>query len=146
MLSLPKHVRWAVILPLFQLAIFIGVGLQEHRKYLTIQRRRTHSVSKWEWFGCTPLQRVRLSQEDRESLRDVDCWASLPVKVVEVSNLPVFVISLAVAELTSNREVDQVPLFYGINSIGIPLFWYFIGSLIDRRRRKRRLAHSPQRG
>jgi hypothetical protein len=58
----------------------------------------------------------------------------LRIKLVIVTNLPVFMIYSGVATLTANRQVDQVRLFYAILGAGIPLFWFCVGSLIDKRR------------
>jgi heme exporter protein D len=127
-----RYIRWAVILPLLQLAIFAAIGLQEHRKYLALNSR-SQRIHNLQWFGCIPLQRARISEADQLTMSWGDCWTSPPVKYAEISNLPVFVVWLGViAELTSNHAIDQLPLFYATNLIGISFLWFGIGKLVDR--------------
>jgi hypothetical protein len=73
-------------------------------------------------------------------LTDVDCWPSLRIKFVILTNLPVFVVWGGAAELTVNTDLDQFRLFYLVHGFGIPAFWFYIGSLIDRRRLRQHIA------
>jgi hypothetical protein len=68
----------------------------------------------------------------------VNCWPPLSIEFVGLTNLPVFIIWGEVAELTANTNLDQFRLFYLVNGIGIPAFWFSIGLLLDRRRLKQR--------
>ncbi len=131
-LTFSRYIRWAVILPLLQLAIFAAIGLQEHRKYLALNSR-SQRIHNLEWFGCIPLQRARISEADRIAMSWADCWTPLPARYAEISNLPVIFVWLGVvAELTSNHAIDQLPLFYATNLIGISFLWFGIGKLVDR--------------
>jgi len=71
----------------------------------------------------------------------MDCRPALHTRIVALTNFPVFLISVAAAVLLSRAvTVNQVLLFYGMNGVGIPLFWYWIGTRIDRRLRRERVA------
>src|SRR6202166_3967809 len=120
--------RWAIVLAVLQTIVFLVVGLSEHRR--TIRSKR-----KYEWFGCFPLAHSRVSNEERGwDLSTTYCGTQARIKFIFFSNLPVFVVWGEVAELTRNTDIDQVHLFYLMNGFGIPVFWFYIGSLIDRRR------------
>ena len=142
MISLIKRVRWAIVLPLLQGTIFVIIGVIGHRESVVYSRQGEASTIVY--WGCTELRSKPRMQEERPGLvLVVDCRSSLVHQAVFLSNLPVFITSAAAADLTANRNVNQVWLFYGINGIGIPLFWYWIGTRIDRRlRRVRAPNHS----
>ena len=142
MISLLKRVRWAIALAVLQGVIFVTIGVVEHKRHVVQSHQPKGSTI--EYFGCTPLPSKALTREERELLfLGVDCWNPLHIKVVHLTNLPVMLIWAAAASLTYGREVNKVWLFYGINGVGIPLFWYWIGTRIDRRlRRVRAPNHS----
>jgi hypothetical protein len=128
--------RWAIVLAALQGIIFASIGISEHRRNL----RYNHKNTSIEYFGCLPLAHQRLSSEERLYAAYGYCRWAAKFKFVVWTNLPVFVIWGAVEELTSNTNADQFRLFYVINGLGIPAFWFCIGSLIDRRRRRKRAA------
>src|SRR5271170_7835553 len=137
--------RWAISLALLQTIIFASVGISEHRRSL----RYGHSGdgNRMEYFGCFPLRHQRLSIEvEQWDLRYVDCYPAPSVKFVGLTNLPVIIIWAGFAALTRNTNMDQVWLFYVIHGFGIPVLWFCIGSLIDRRRLRRATAllNSPE--
>jgi len=138
MRSLLKRVRWAVVLAVLQGSIFATVGLVEHRRHYEYVHSRPGNVEAS--FGCMSLPRTALSKEAREeaylwSLYG-DCWDPLYIKYVEVTNLPVFLAWAIIRVATESMQVDQFRLFYVFHGVGIPLFWYWMGALIDRRPRE----------
>jgi hypothetical protein len=132
------RVRWAIVLAVLQGAIFAAFGLIEHQQYLLHRKYDKQPES----FGCLTLPHERLSEEDRMFNAEGDCWEHPSIYFVKVTNLPVFVVSVGVLGLTANTNVDQSKLFYIINGFGIPVFWFYIGSLIDRRRLRKAAAVS----
>ena len=133
--------RWAIALATLQGTIFAGMGVMEHRRSLPI----AHVKPRIEYFSCLPLPHERLSAEERMYLSIVDCWSSYGTKFVLLTNLPVFLIWGGVSQLTANTDVNQALSFYLICGFGIPLFWFYIGSLIDRRLRQAARKPVPQR-
>lgn len=130
--------RWAIILAVLQGTIFAAVGLSQHRQY---HRDRNHTGI--ENFGCFILPHHRLSSEERSFLADVDCWPSNSTRVVVLTNFPVFMVWNEAAKLTADKTVDEFLLFYVMNGIGIPTFWFCMGLLIDWRCLKRGDAQNP---
>lgn len=124
--------RWAMALAALQGTIFVTMGVMEHRRSL----RYDHSKPRIEYFSCLPLPHERLSSEERMYLSIVDCWTSYGTKLMLLTNLPVFLIWGGVSQLTANTDVNQALSFYLICGTGIPIFWFYIGSLIDRRLRR----------
>lgn len=130
--------RWAVGLAVLQGIIFASVGISEHRRYLRFNHMRDDT--RIEYFGCFPLPHQRRSSEEAQwELAYVDSFPAPSIKFIGLTNLPVFIVWGGFVALTRNTNVDQFWLFYVVNGFGIPVFWFCIGSLIDRRRRR----HSP---
>jgi hypothetical protein len=129
--SLLSRFRWAIALAVLQGVIFSSVCISEHRRNLRYNHKRdsTHI----EYFGCFPLSHQRLSSEERWDIV-YDCRPAPSIKFVVLANLPVFIIWEGFVGLTGNTNVDQLWSFYAINGLGIPVMWFCIGSLIDRRR------------
>jgi|HubBroStandDraft_4_1064222.scaffolds.fasta_scaffold44763_2 hypothetical protein len=137
--SFLSRFRWAIALALLQGIIFASVGISEHRR----SHRYGHSSdsTRMDYFGCIPLPHQRLSIElEQWDLRYVDCYPAASVRFVGLTNLPVFIIWFGLVGLTRNTNVDQYWLFYVINGFEIPVLWFCIGSLIDRRRRRHAAA------
>ena len=132
--SFLSRYRWAIALAALQGTIFVTMGVMEHRRSL----RYAHGTPRIEYFSCLPLPHERLSSEDRMNLSIVDCWSSYAAKFILLTNLPVFLIWGGVSQLTANTDVNQALSFYLICGFGIPLFWFYLGSLFDRRLRKPR--------
>jgi hypothetical protein len=135
MKSFLSRFRWAVALALLQGIVFASVGISEHRRSL----RYGHSgdSARMDYFGCIPLPHQRLSIDVAQwDLRYVDCYPAPSVRFVGLTNLPVFIIWFGFVGLIRNTNVDQCWLFYVITGFGIPVLWFCIGSLIDRRRRR----------
>jgi hypothetical protein len=126
---LMRH-RWAIVLAVLQSVIFVAVGVSEHRRNLRYNREH----ERYEYFGCFRLPHQRLPPESEWSL--LDCFPSIDVKVVVLSNFPVLVIWNLIRGLTENHVSDQFRVFYLVYGIGIPVLWFGVGSLIDRRRFK----------
>jgi hypothetical protein len=130
--------RWAIVLAALQGMLFAAFGLVEHRRSLPYAHRKPQI----EYFGCLPLPHERLSSQERMYLSIVDCWSSHGTKFVLLANLPVFLVWGGLSELTANTDIDQARSFYVIGGLGIPALWFYLGSLIDRRR-LRKLANAP---
>jgi hypothetical protein len=130
--------RWAVLLAVSQATIFASVGISEHRRHLRYSHRR--DSAQIEYFGCFRLPHQRLPSEIRWDLAYEDCFPAASVKFVGLMNLPVFMVWSGFAGLTRTINVDQFWLFYVVNGFGIPAFWFCVGSLFDRRRRRHATA------
>jgi hypothetical protein len=126
--------RWAVALAVLQGTIFAAIGESEHRHSMLYAQ----PPPRIEHFGCFDLSHGRLSDDFRKWAATVDCWVPYKIDFIVLTNFPVFAIWRAAAALTQNSDMDQVRLFYSINGVGIPALWFWVGSLIDRRRVKRR--------
>jgi hypothetical protein len=124
--------RWAIVLAVLQGTAFGTAGLIEHQRSIAAIRNPSNHL---ESFGCLHLSPQPLPKPLPWELAAVDCWSPLKVKLVVLTNFPLFVIWSGVAELT-DKHVDQVRLFYILLGVGIPLFWFWMGSLIDRRQLK----------
>jgi hypothetical protein len=135
MASFVRRFRWALALAVLQATIFLTIGLMEHRRQIANPRLANGGI---EYFGCLPLPRAPLSEREPSDFNTVSCETPLRIKLVIVTNLPVFIVYSVVATLTANSQVDQVRLFYAIFDAGIPLFWFCVGSLIDQRRFRER--------
>jgi hypothetical protein len=125
--------RWAIVLAALQGALFSSLAISEHRRNLRENHKEV--VTHIEFFACFELPRQRIPSEDRSD--DSECRLAPKFKFLFLSNLPVFMVWGGIAALSRNTNFDQLWMFYVINGFGIPLFWFFIGSLIDRRRLKR---------
>jgi hypothetical protein len=113
--------------------IFSSICISEHWRNLRYNQKR--GSAHIEYFGCFPLSRQRLSSEEKRwDFVYTDCFPAPSIKLVVLANLPVFIIWGGFVELTRNTNVDQLWLFYAINGLGIPVMWFCIGLLIDRRR------------
>jgi hypothetical protein len=110
------------------------MGVVEHRRSLPY----AHSKPRIEYFSCLPLPHERLSSQERMYLSIVDCWSSYGTKLV-------LLIWGGVSQLTANTDVNQALSFYLMCGFGIPIFWFYIGSLIDRRLKQAARKPVPQR-
>lgn len=119
-----------------QLAIFGYLGFTDHAYSVANARRRAMS---FENFSCLELKRWYPPVE--EGFFNVDCYATYTHRYVIGSNLPVFLVTVPLAlTLGPKLRLSQVVLFYSLNGICIPLFWYVIGSGVARTLAKRRSA------
>ena len=130
--------RWAVTLAVLQCTIFAVVSLLEHH-------RKLPNVDG-EWFGCVYLSHTPtpLPETWAGTVDQAYCRPENRIKFVLLSNFPVILIWVALAEFTRAR-FDQVWLFYLFNGFAIPVLWFGIGALIDRAiNTKRRVANHPR--
>jgi hypothetical protein len=142
MSSFLARFRWALVLAAVQGTIFATTALMEHAR----QTRFGHPPKGGrEYFGCFALPHAPMSEDERWDTVIVDCWPPLHIKFVILTNLPVVIIWAVARDLTAHQPVNQFWLFYSINGIGIPLFWFWVGSLIDRRllRHEAAIANPP---
>ena len=110
-----------------QVIIFGCCGFSQHAQSVATAKRKAQS---FEYFYCIELKRSYPAVEERGF---GECWPSPQQKYIVVTNLPVFVTTLLVTGLIGTKlRVRQVPLFYALNAIGIPLFWYGIGAVLAR--------------
>ena len=141
MLSFFKRARWAILLPILQGTIFLISGVLEHRKVID-----PYGDLGMTWYGCNQLYYRALPEEakQREFVAvTIYCRPAFYPRVVALTNFPVFAISGASSWFLSYYVVvNQALLFYGINGIGIPLFWFWIGTRIDRRLRRQEATTS----
>jgi hypothetical protein len=129
---LPRF-RWAIVLASLQSVVFAAVAVSEHRRNLRYSLN--HDSPHLEYFGCLPLSHQGLSPEERTKLAPtLGCAPDPRVKLVTLLNFPVFLVWAGFAELSSGKNLDQFWLFNLFDGFGILLFWFFIGSLIGRRR------------
>jgi hypothetical protein len=131
MKSLLLRYRWAVLLAILQTSIFAAVGVSEHRRSL----RYNHTHAAFEYFGCFRLTHQIVPPEADWAM--LECFPSGDVKFVVLSNFPVIVVWGVVASFTANLIADQFRVFYLVNGVGIPMLWFGIGFLFDRRRFRR---------
>src|ERR1700733_5812328 len=127
--------KWAIVLAALQGALFFSLAISEHRRNLRENHKEV--TTHIEYFGCFELAHQRIPSEER-SFDDAfgECRLAQNFKFLFLSNLPVFMVWGGIAALTRNTNFDQLWMFYVINGFGIPALWFFIGSLIDRRRLK----------
>jgi hypothetical protein len=128
--------RWAIVLAALQGALFSSLAILEHQRNLWENHKEV--VTHIEGFACFDLPRHRVPNEERWD--NSECRLTPKFKFLFLSNLPVFMVWGGIAALTRNTNLDQLWMFYVITGFGIPVFWFFIGSLIDRRRLKRAAA------
>ena len=133
MVAFLKQIRWAIVLPILQGTIFVTITMLGHRESI-VQNRQGEVTTRVYWVCLELYANPRVREEPSKLV--VDCYPSLLHGSVMLSNFPVLLSSAIVAELAFNREISQIWLFYGINGVGIPLFWYWIGTRIDRRLRR----------
>ena len=136
--SFLSRFRWAIALAVLQGVIFCSLCISEHRRNLRDNHKRV--ITHIEYFGCFQLSFQRIPTEERWEFAYTECREAPSIKFVLLTNLPVVMVWGGFAGLTQNTNVDQVWLFYGVNGLGIPIFWFCIGSLIDRRCRRRATA------
>ena len=117
--------------------ILAAVAVSERRRNLRYSLN--HDSPHLEYFGCLPLSHQRLSPEERTNLAlTLGCAPDPRAKLVTQLNFPVFLVGAGFVELSSNTNSDQFWLFYLFDGFGTLLFWFFIGSLISRRRNPQR--------
>ena len=129
-----KRVRWAIALAMLQGVIFVVSGISEHQKHAP-----QSPEAAGESYGCIILWYSPSVEWYNEMALDQlgsICVTPGHIRVLQLLNLPVFVVSGVLLALSSNLHLNQVWLFYGFNGLGIPLFWYWIGRRIDRRLRR----------
>jgi len=117
------------ILPPLQLLIFVAVAIPEHRESVA-----KNPKSDFESFGCIKLDRHTHSPPVYDPFA-YECWGGNPERV-ETLNLPVTMLAIFLMQHSAGLGVSQVRLFYTTMVIGIPLFWYGVGFLIDSRRNR----------
>lgn len=130
--------RWAIVLATLQGVFFASLAVSEHRRNL--RENHKEAVTHIEFFGCFELPHQRIPSDERSDDAFAECRLAPKFKFLFLSNLPVFMAWGGIAALTRNTNLNQLRMFYFINGFGIPVFWYFIGSVIDRRRLKRAAA------
>ncbi len=139
MISFFFRFRWAIVLATLQGVFFVSMAVSEHRRNLRENHKEV--VTHIEYFGCFQLPHQRIpSDEWWPDDPSFECWLAPRLKFLLFSNLPVFMVWNGIAALIRNTNLDQLRLFYLVNGLGIPAFWFFIGSLIDRRRHRKSAA------
>jgi len=118
------------ILPPLQLLIFLAAAIPEHQESVA-----KNPQSNFEPFGCIKLDRHSHSPPVYDPFA-YECSGGNPERVA-VINLPVTMLAILLIEQSARLDVSQVALFYSTMLIGIPLFWYGLGFLIDRWRSRR---------
>src|SRR4051812_34914536 len=118
--------RLRVILALLQIAIFIAIAVFEHNQSLA--RNRKDPDPAWEAFGCLLLERRPMAEKDRQEVwywNFYECrGGSLPVRLVNVMDLPAMIASVSTTRL---HAPYQRPVFYGTSILLIGAWWYLIG-------------------
>lgn len=128
----------SALIALVQLALFGYLGFSDHAYSIANAKRRAMSSEN---FGCVELK--RWYPPIGEGFFNVDCYFTYAHRYVIGSNLPVFLVTLPVAlKLGSKLRLSQVALFYSLNGVCIPLFWFAIGSGVARTLAKRRSVKS----
>jgi hypothetical protein len=144
-MSFLRRRRFTLLVVALQVSFFLYVGISEHRRtafeYDLKKNPKLTVLADLEGFGCFGLHRTPYAAERDEgngwNMAEIDCWNPPLVSLVEVINLPVFVLTaFAVTEL--RPYLSPLILFYTMMTIGIALYWYVIGTAIDRLLRRRR--------
>jgi hypothetical protein len=145
--------RWRLALPIVGLVLF---GAETYHS-VELNRRLYQSPSKYFWWSSIRLDTDPLNKQQWPSmhpgctskgancsawdLRDVWVDPGLLVSGLMISALPAFVIGgLAVASL-GPLGINKVVTFLAFMPLLVFAWFYFLGWLVDRRRRGRRLEN-----
>src|ERR1700721_2944546 len=120
--------KWAILFAVLQLAAFVAVAMSEHQ--------RKSPKEDGEMWGCWHLFAVPMPDRWPGWDENQFCRSPRSVRIVSLSNLPVILTSLVVADL-ARPHFGEVWIFCMFNGIGIPALWFGIGTVIDRMRRKK---------
>jgi hypothetical protein len=126
-----------------QLGVFCAMAVSFHRVSMKLP-----TAPNREFFGCMNLQKHNPDPDCKESAVAYgpckgeliwpmsECRDWLSTKIVILLNLPLFVLAGIAAQLDWRVGISQVWVFYSVNVLGIPVFWYLIGCVVERRMRR----------
>jgi hypothetical protein len=140
--------RWRLILPIVGLLLFSGVSLD------SLHRRRAYQKDPGRYFywASVRLDSDPLNQQPQVATpcKDAEngCVAWDPVslwvdpgflaKMLLVSAIPAFVIGIWFVRILGHHGVNEVLTFMAVMPVLVAVWYYAVGSLIDRWMYKRR--------
>jgi hypothetical protein len=140
--------RWRLILPTIGLLLFAGETCSSYREWQV-----QPSPGRYFWWASIRLDSDPLNRDPRS--REVGGESSArwngPYKIVDpgylanasfFSGLPAFLAGMVVTAALSRFGVSQVLSFMISTPILLLAWYYFLGWLLDRRRREHRVVNS----
>jgi len=118
--------RWNRILPILGLAFFVIVSVQSWRN-----TRSVHPARHFRWsIFLLDSQPLRTGESDVVPPLPKPNW---PDSILRITALPAFILGAIVLAPLSRFGVSEVLAFFTIMPLLIFTWYYFLGSLIDRR-------------
>jgi hypothetical protein len=137
--------RWRIVLPLFGLILFGAISFASYQ----IRHEVKHPGRIYYWAGLPldpdplhpdpPNPTVPCPQgQECVGWDPVSLWSDPGplVKLLVFTGLPGFLVGALVVSLLSRMGVNQIWSFFVMTPVFLSAWYYFLGWLIDRRRRR----------
>jgi hypothetical protein len=133
-------IRFALILPVFWVAVFVGMRLDYYSDpYIHIR------PGKFDYFGCLTLKRAPAEWPVCPSKPCPPgwgepwgcCWSTWRQRLFVLPNLIPVAGGLGLSTPATRFGQSQVTWFHSLTVMFVAMQWWLIGFAIDRRRRKR---------